>query len=84
MRNLFNKDKFIGRPIKEEEANTIININKDKKISSILPHNSQMPNKNLSMLEEVNSMVEHFKNSCNGGKIKKTHYVDESSFNENN
>jgi hypothetical protein len=76
MRTLFDKDKFIGRPMREEENNINYTNNpaKDQRkyiyaspISYPAKPNSQQ---HSSVIEELNSMVDKLKSNFRG--IKKS------------
>jgi len=74
MRSLFNKDKFIGRPLREEEnnintTNNNPNLKDQRKYTFNTPNNCQnkQPTNNSnnanSIIEELNTMAENLKSN---------------------
>lgn len=89
MRTLFDKDKFIGRPIREEENNINYTNNGNVKDQRKYAYTSPIsfPNKNTSqhstVMEELNSMAEKLKSNFRGMK-KSLNLIEESSPDDEN
>jgi WD40 repeat protein len=88
MRTLFDKDKFIGRPIREEENNiNYTNNAKDQRKYNYPPspntYHNKLPPGHASVIDELNSMAEKLKSNFRGIK-KSLNLIEESSPDEEN